>query len=716
MSIKFIHFQAKNYNNIALPLTIAAICFLALGGIRALNPLDISWIPLGDPTQHYLGWEFFRKTVWTIPPGLNPGFGLDISSSIVYSDSIPLMAIILKIFSGYLPDTFQYLGIWYLICFLMQGLMGWKISTLLSDGTVDRCLITTIFIFTPAFLCIVNITAALSSHFLILAAIYLALGEKDAHRGFYWGLLIVVATYVHFYLLAMVAFIWLASSFDSLLHRDITFKQLVQEIIITCLIVAIGAWLIGYFSTSTSSIHGDGYGDVSNKLNPLAIFFDRQWSYLESALPQFIPKDGSNNFLGLGLILAFIYLIFESLTNFRFIFQRISKHPIVLASLIFLFFFSITNRITIGNINFYYQLPDFYLNYANILRGSTRLFWPVYYFLITLILYSITKGSLKKYSTTLLLICLLVQIIDMKIGLNNLRNDFASRKYERLDSDLKSIFWDNFAKQYSYVALIPEVSKRVNFEVFATYANRNRMETNSALLARPDLRKVAQANLNFDLAIRAGSYKRDTLYVIDDDLVIPTSTSLNRSKDAFIRIDGFNVLAPGWLECKECVKPPNEILITTPPLPIPQIDTKFTFSKDGSGTKFLIGIGQFERLGWGWSYPESWGVWSEGRQSKLLIPLPGHTKPKSITLIAKAFISPAHPTQRVEICINHQPCNAVYLTRPDDNIIHIPLPQDSMRNFALIDMHYPDAISPKKLGTGDDIRKLAIGLISGELK
>ena len=104
-------------------VTIATIASILIGlgsfflvvGPLALNPNNVAWLDGGfDPTQHYLGWVFFRHSPWSIPLGLNPHFGMDISSSIVYSDSIPILAILFKPFAALLPETFQYFGLWLL--------------------------------------------------------------------------------------------------------------------------------------------------------------------------------------------------------------------------------------------------------------------------------------------------------------------------------------------------------------------------------------------------------------------------------------------------------------------------------------------------------------------------------------------------------------------------------------------------------------------------
>ena len=160
-----------------IPLLFGSVFFYLIVGFGPLNPENLSWI-FGrfDPPQHYLGWVFYRYAPWTFPIGLSPNFGMDISSSIVYTDSLPLMAIFFKLLSPILPQVFQYFGIWLLVCFLLQAWFSWKIISLISNnfwiiffGTGLLSFSPPMFwrIYTPS-----GTQASLVAHFLILAALF----------------------------------------------------------------------------------------------------------------------------------------------------------------------------------------------------------------------------------------------------------------------------------------------------------------------------------------------------------------------------------------------------------------------------------------------------------------------------------------------------------------------------------------------------------------
>ncbi|NDE62643.1 MAG: hypothetical protein EB038_10745, partial [Cyclobacteriaceae bacterium] len=143
--------QSKR-GNYLIPLLLGTCAYFLVIGPKALDPNNIAWLQAGDPAQHYLGWTFFRYSPWALPLGLNPNYGLDISSSIVYSDSIPLLAIFFKLFSPWLPETFQYFGLWYLLCFILQAYFAYQLLRLITPNKAISTLGVIYFIFSPIML------------------------------------------------------------------------------------------------------------------------------------------------------------------------------------------------------------------------------------------------------------------------------------------------------------------------------------------------------------------------------------------------------------------------------------------------------------------------------------------------------------------------------------------------------------------------------------
>ena len=119
----------KNYLLISqiIFISISIIFWLFLLGPQYINPSNQDWLYNGDLSIYQIGWKFFRNDIWRFPLGLNPNYGIYNGGSIVFSDSIPLLAFIFKLFESLIPDTFQYFSFWIFICIYLQIYLSYKI-------------------------------------------------------------------------------------------------------------------------------------------------------------------------------------------------------------------------------------------------------------------------------------------------------------------------------------------------------------------------------------------------------------------------------------------------------------------------------------------------------------------------------------------------------------------------------------------------------------
>ena len=112
----------------------------------------------------------------------------------------------------------------------------------------------------------------------------------------------------------------------------------------------------------------------------------------------------------------------------------------------------------------------------------------------------------------------------------------------------------------------------------------------------------------------------------------------------------------------------------------------------------------------GWSGRESWGgIWSNGPKAVIKLPLS-----ESVSLIevnAQAFVTPKNSNQIIKVSINGIPQPQFTLSKFHNNQFIIPIPQSEREKRGIeIEFSFPNAVSPKQLGLGDDDRKLGIGL------
>ncbi|WP_233990390.1 glycosyltransferase family 39 protein [Polynucleobacter sp. IMCC 30228] len=114
-----------------------------------------------------------------------------------------------------------------------------------------------------------------------------------------------------------------------------------------------------------------------------------------------------------------------------------------------------------------------------------------------------------------------------------------------------------------------------------------------------------------------------------------------------------------------------------------------------------------------WHDREAWGIWSDGKNADLLIPLPNRN-PRKIKIQFNAFLTPQHPYQDLEILINGRLLQKIRIDRATGNAISLNLPDDLNPDKLLnIEFRTPNAVSPTQAGvSSSDQRILGFGLVS----
>jgi hypothetical protein len=130
--------------------------------------------------------------------------------------------------------------------------------------------------------------------------------------------------------------------------------------------------------------------------------------------------------------------------------------------------------------------------------------------------------------------------------------------------------------------------------------------------------------------------------------------------------------------------------------------------------RFSYGEVGIQFLGGGWSYPESWGVWSDGSHASIVFSKLTAV-PSSMQVEGHTVNTPLHPSQSVNISINGVPAGRFQMSSEATSSFTVVVPQiarKSIREMGVvrIDFGFPDAAQPRELGTSDDGRRLGIAL------
>lgn len=690
--------KENNTFDLVLPTLLGVFAFFLVVGPRALNPENIAWLGAGDPATHYLGWLFYRNSEWDFPVGLNSSYGLEIANSILYSDSNPFLAILFKRLHFILPETFQYFGIWLLLCFVLQALFGWKLIGLVTSNRLLRLLGAGLIVFAPPLIFRLHGHLSLVGHFLIVASLYLAFNSILQRRKLSWGLLLTVAALVHAYLLAMVVAIWLVDLFVRAINGRISWRSSVYEFSVLGLLLGFACWQAGYFSVG-SGVSSSGFGFY--RMNVLSLFDSSGWSYVLRDFPQAAGDYEGFNYLGLGLIFLLV-LSFPFILNIRKEAACLFREYYLFFIIFTLFFlFAITNSIGVGLFELKYPLPDLFLQIANTFRASGRIFWPVFYVITFLLIALVIKSFDARAAGIILGLALLVQIMDTSSGWLPIRVKNMVESSPKWNSPLISKFWVDAATKYQNVRRIPVANHPSDWQVFAYYAGSHGLNTDSVYLARVDSASLANAQQQASELVINGSFNRDSLYILDDSSFRLAVLSGDSSVDFFARVDGFNVVAPGWKNCSDCKFSGEEIKFEDLFEPISP-GVKLRFDSTGEGVSYLLS---------GWSSPESWGTWSASRSATIFLKSTP-TQVHSVFIDFNALISPSHPMQRVDIIVNGVQSFSGSI-RDTSGALEFEMPEaaksDSFNGIKL-EFRLPDAAMPRDIGLGDDGRTLAFGL------
>lgn len=541
-------YKLKNFEFL-FALSVGLLAFIFITGGKILSPTSIDWLMDGDPASQWLGWEFFRNSpIFQWPLGSNPNYGMEIGSSVVFSDSIPLFALIFKPFNSILPNPFQYIGLWVLLCFLLQSLFAWKLLSLFTKDRWLPLIGCAFFVLAPACLWRLHGHYALFGQWVILAALYLYFAKKFSI--FYWSSLLLAATLIHAYLIAMIMAVWLADLVQRRLLNETNRQITIQRLFIGLILTVIAMWAIGYFMLN-GGIESDGFGFY--RMNVLSLIDPKDnWSHLLRDQNLGGGDYEGFNYLGVGMIgLSFIAISTLLNRNNYPPLPRPKMLPITILFICF-FFFAISNRIAVGSHEiFSYTIPFSARYFTNTFRSSGRFFWPAYYIVYLAIFYLIFTRVKTKVAVVMCAGMLFIQIVDSSRIYDFFRNKFMHPSI--YTTPIKSPLWDDIAKKYKKIIYVLPRNIPDNWMPLSHFAAMHQMEINIGYFARVDPNRVNDASTSLSAKILEGRLDPDSIYIFENDLLWKFASDHLSTFDVSGNLDGLHIIAPNLKQCKSCV-------------------------------------------------------------------------------------------------------------------------------------------------------------------
>ena len=252
---------------------LGAVTYVSIYGFGLLDVTHTTWLyGKNDLTQHYSGWLFFRNSDWYFPLGLMDTVTYPKLYSVVYMDAIPVFAVFFKLLSPLLPETFQYFGIWGLLCFTLQGLVAACILRRFFESKAMILIGVLFFTFVPWMPQRLYMHSSLAAHWILLLCILncLRTDEITLKRSVIeWSLLLALAAAVHVYFIPMCAIFLGCNMLYKMWKERSSMKKVFSILLLTAVPIMAAAavlWVLGAFYGSVPYDSG-GYGEGSANLN-----------------------------------------------------------------------------------------------------------------------------------------------------------------------------------------------------------------------------------------------------------------------------------------------------------------------------------------------------------------------------------------------------------------------------------------------------------------
>jgi len=491
-----------------------------------------------DIMQHQLGFEFFLNDVWHFPFGNYNNMIYPVGTSVVYTDSIPLMAILFKVFRSFLPDSFQYFGIWGGLCFTLQGALSAIILQKYINSKLVIFSVLPIFVYSSTLVHRMFGHTALGGQWIILlsiaAFIYSHNFKSIKIKILVWAGITSLSVMVHAYFLPMVGIVM----FFYLIGESIEKHTCRNAFIIFMAVVAstiVVFFLIGGFSTS-GSFAESGVGEYSMNVN--ALFNSGGRSRIFRALPYATNGQYEGfQFLGAGMMVILLSCLFKAIANPRRLKDGWGlQNSLLLGIILSLFVLAASPKVSFMNkVIIDYSSCLWFVRLMSPFRSTGRLFWPAFYLIqfgMVSFLYNNTHN--KKALICFLLCCSFVHVWDM--------SDFLIEKGAKVKTD--SIYINNFEKELSNELIRNKhiyylSSDGSQYEDLAIAAFRYGLTLNDGNVARKDAALIQKKNTEVIEGLLKGIIRDDTIYVIADEYTfVPEQIDVGIVK----KIDNFVVI------------------------------------------------------------------------------------------------------------------------------------------------------------------------------
>ena len=458
-------------------MVVAVLAFVIIFGADIIDPQNIEMYKstgflANDRNQHYSGWAAYRQSAWQFPIGLFNTLTYPDNVSIIFTDSIPLLAVIFKLLSPLLPEQFQYFGIWEMMCFALVALIAYRIIYKATDHILYSALGSMLFIIAPIMIHRATVHEALMAHWIVLYALETLFYIRDYidTKKIYTRTVLLgfFASTIHMYFLLLSGIVMIGICISVWIMKK-NLKIPVCLMMIYLAIAVFFVWILGGFSSSgVTTTDVNVLGIYSANLNTFINPLGKSVLLQDKPLYSIGQADGTG-YLGVGCILMLLIAVSVYLNRREdFVLQKWQKISIGIVALLS-FGVAISPIISINNIKlFEFHLPRIIEEVWSNFRCYGRLVWiDVWLFMFAAIVI-VGRTFQKRLAFVILSVVVLVQCYDLHDCFAEYYDmchdvepvidisEYDEIKVLEQDSNAKNIIiWKSYLEDENYNSLVP---------------------------------------------------------------------------------------------------------------------------------------------------------------------------------------------------------------------------------------------------------------------
>ena len=667
----------------ALAIGLAVALYLVptsaiLATDRFTNPIEGDWGINAIGQRYYLA-DSWRGHV-LIAKNLVPPNG----TNVAFMDSIPLLAVPMKVVRRFLPAGYHSVFLWLAICFVLQPVAA--VFALRSAGErrfVPGLAVAIISISVPTLLARFG-HVALCSHFLILIALglYFRIVNRPGRKPIVAAtLLMLAALFIEPYLMYLVIAVLAAAPITLLVRSDRSWMKVAGGIFVGVVVTGSVALLLGY----GHALPMPGYGYYS--MNLLSPIFPSGSSFL----PQFTATNDATGgqyegyqYLGLGILL--LVLLADFYLGPREKLRLIARHSGIVIVSLALALLALSTKVYVGHhLLFQMSTPGSLLQF----RTTGRFFWPVTYLLIiggTVLLFR----HLPRNSALVLIVVITgLQFAETQ----RLRWSPHHKLRTPIHWAIDTAHLRPLLGEHSNVAIWPKFT--CGRDVYGSFLQVGLLA--SEIPVPVDTVGVGRLTVPIDctpplpMVVSPG----ELLILLPEST--PAMTKHVADWKSICRQIG------DLVACSQRLRDRLD-------LPLPDSDTLSL----NQAVPVAASKGSTSVLGYGWSTPEVWGVWSDGPAAQLVLQLENvPNKPMVLKVWGHSLAAPPDNQQTVTVLVNGKTA-AVWSVkeRVDAEYSANIQPTTFKQQPIYVELRIAHPTSPSELGLGADPRKLGFGLVA----